>query len=315
MLILSGLPGSGKSVYARDWVNEDPDARLRFNYDDARVARYGPDWVWNRKEENEMQAAVKADVITALKAGLSVCIDNTNLSGKVRERWAALGKSLGAEVIEQEIDTPLDECIRRDRNRKDRAGGRVGRGVIERMALFGGFMDFAASKRPIAIFDIDGTLANCDHRAHYVRRGHTPNCTNKQETIWQYGKCLCGAIEGQRKDWKAFYTAAPQDEPIKPIIELAKLLAMTHEIILLSGRDTSDGIMTEEWLEPHLDGIYSHLFLRQAGDYRKDYEHKLEILSYIPRKRIDLIFEDRDQCVKAFREKGFRTLQVAEGAF
>ena len=125
MLIYSGLPGSGKSYEAKLWCAEDPDGRVRFNYDETRIARYGPNWVWNRKEENEMQAAVKADVITALKAGLSVCIDNTNLSSNVRERWANLGKSLGAEVIEQEIDTPLDECIRRDRNRKDRAGGRV----------------------------------------------------------------------------------------------------------------------------------------------------------------------------------------------
>ena len=99
MLILSGLPAGGKTTEALQWIAEDPDARIRVNYDDLRIARYGTDWKFNRKEEDEMKAAARAIVIKAINAGLSVVVDNTNLSRHVRASWAELGKSRGADVI------------------------------------------------------------------------------------------------------------------------------------------------------------------------------------------------------------------------
>ena len=36
VLVLRGLQGSGKSTFAKQWVNEDPEHRVRFNRDDIR---------------------------------------------------------------------------------------------------------------------------------------------------------------------------------------------------------------------------------------------------------------------------------------
>jgi len=36
LLILMGLPASGKTTYANQWVAEDPDNRVCLNYDDIQ---------------------------------------------------------------------------------------------------------------------------------------------------------------------------------------------------------------------------------------------------------------------------------------
>ena len=36
ILILRGSQGSGKTTFAKEWVNKDPESRVRFNRDDIR---------------------------------------------------------------------------------------------------------------------------------------------------------------------------------------------------------------------------------------------------------------------------------------
>ena len=131
--ILSGLPASGKTTRAKAWVAEDPEHRERINYDDLRVEMFGPDWKFNRPQEEEMQARARATAAIFLNRGVSVVIDNTNLTERVRVRWADLGRGLGADVVYEEIDTPREICIRRDKQRSGSA--RVGQAVIDNMAM------------------------------------------------------------------------------------------------------------------------------------------------------------------------------------
>jgi predicted kinase len=320
LLVLCGLPGSGKSHRAKEWVAEDPDGRIRINYDDMRLARFGPDWKFNRKDENQVQEAAKETVITALQAGLSVVIDNTNLSSRVRLTWKDLAIKQGATYINEEIDTPLAECIRRDALRPE--GQRVGRAVIERMALFNGFIDFTESDTPIVIVDIDGTVADCEHRIHHIKEALKPHSDICPRRAYP-GRCLevgCPANDAPKKNWAAFHDpkAVAADPVIQPIADLVGCLSDAgYDIIYLTGRDTSLGKVTEEWLGK-IDtsaSCYEHLFMRQSGDSRKDYEHKLEILEFIPKDRVAFILEDRDQCVKAFRAAGYTCLQVKDGTY
>jgi len=55
--------------------------------------------------------------------------------------------------------------------------------------------------------------------------------------------------------------------------------------------------------------------MRQAGDYKPDYEHKKELLDLLPKDRIAFILDDRDQVVNMWRENGLTCLQVDAGAF
>src|SRR3990167_6305466 len=100
LLILGGLPASGKSTAAKAWLAEDPDGRVRVNWDDLRVGMFGPNWIFNRREEEQMKAQSIAIVERALEAGLSVVVDNTNLSVSARNVWRALGQKHYATIIE-----------------------------------------------------------------------------------------------------------------------------------------------------------------------------------------------------------------------
>lgn len=317
LLVLSGLPASGKSTYRKEWLAEDPEYRRYINYDELRVQMFGEDWRWNRKEEEQMKAEARRQVKYLLNDGFSVCVDNTNLSSNVRQGWIDLGKSLGAEVIEQEIDTPLWDCIDRD---KARGKGRVGRAVIERMALFHGFIDWADYKAPIVICDIDGTVADCQHRLHHVKAQDyqcSVNCPATELQRLVRGCQVCGA-KPPKKNWAAFHSPEniSLDTPIKPIVDLVKELEMRYMLIFLTGRSTENGcgIATEEWLDRTFP-FYEHLFMRQAGDSREDTIVKKEILDLLPKEKIAYVFEDRDRVVEMYRAEGLTVLQPKKGDY
>jgi len=290
VLILSGLPASGKTTYALDWVNEDPEQiqRARINYDELRIKMFGPDWVFNHKQENEMKDAARALLVSYLAEGFSVVIDNTNLNPRVREGWKQLALDNGAEVEMFEIDTPIQECIARDTLRGGKE--RVGRAVIERMALFNGFIDSIYDDNMLVIFDMDGTLSDTSHRQAYVR--------------------------GEKKDWNAFFAGCKDDsvkEPIKNL--LLDFNILEYKIIIVSGRPIDKcGIATEDWL--YQQNIpFNHLFMRNSGDTRSDVIIKQEILDLLPKAKIAYVVDDRDAVVKMWRENGLTCLQVAEGDF
>ena len=48
LIITRGLPASGKSTWAKQWVLEDPEHRVRINQDDIRLM-LGKYWVPNRE--------------------------------------------------------------------------------------------------------------------------------------------------------------------------------------------------------------------------------------------------------------------------
>jgi len=142
----------------------------------------------------------------------------------------------------------------------------------------------------IVIFDIDGTLANIEHRLHHVKNGN--------------------------KNYTAFAAELHKDTPIKPIVNLLNLLwYKDHTILLVSGRGEESRADTEYWLNAHLNG-YHCLYMRPAKDYRKDYIIKKEILSQIrkdyPGEEIAFVVDDRTSVVKMWREQGLICLQCNE---
>ncbi|MEX0597520.1 MAG: polynucleotide kinase [Candidatus Paceibacterota bacterium] len=146
---------------------------------------------------------------------------------------------------------------------------------------------------PCAIFDIDGTLALIEHRRHWV--------TSKP------------------KNWGAFNSQMHLDTPNQPIINIARKLFNSGMIVnVASGREgtPTSRKVTEKWLEEN--GIsYANLWMRQAGDFRRDDIVKEEILDNILASGFypEIIFDDRDQVVAMWRRRGFVCCQVAEGNF
>lgn len=116
LIITRGLPASGKSTWAKQWVLEDPEHRVRINQDDIRLM-LGKYWVPSR--EKLVQEIQFDAIVEALSREFDVVIDNTNLNKKVLDQFNRLIKTFEDYEIEYKdfFDTPLSVCIERDKNR------------------------------------------------------------------------------------------------------------------------------------------------------------------------------------------------------
>lgn len=321
ILILCGLPASGKSTYAREWVAADPDARSRINYDDLRLEMFGPDWVYNRADEAKMKTEALAQANLRLLQGASLVIDNTNLTTGARAPWIKLAKDFGVPHEIYEIPTPIEECVRRDKLREGRQ--RVGRAVIERFALFNGFVDWEDIPGKFVVVDVDGTLANLTHRRKFVERvclkcgrpkqGDTKIC---QRPVKDGEPIMCCG-EFSKKDWDGFFAGVSSDTPIQPIFSLVRTLSREFTILVVSGRGLECGKATEDWLDRHWPNVgslptYKFLFMRRDGDRRVDWEVKQDILDLLPKDRIAYVLDDRPQVLRMWQAAGLTTLAVGD---
>ena len=127
LLLVRGLPASGKSSFAIGWAVADPTNRARVSRDDIRTMLYGyPGTPIDFSREDEVTAIEEAAVRAGLKAGKDVLVDATHLRAKYIRKWNDLHPL--TEVIDFEVD--VDEAVRRDVHRMYP----VGEVVIREMA-------------------------------------------------------------------------------------------------------------------------------------------------------------------------------------
>jgi predicted kinase len=272
LYILRGLPASGKSTWRKNqsipYVNAD---ELRLDHPTL--------------SEKEIQEIMRERVKGWLSIKQDCIVDNTNINPKVVQMWQSIASNYGhlSEVVE--FNTPWQECIARDSVREQS----VGRSVIIKMAIDLGV--FHQEVTDCYIFDIDGTLADIEHRRKYV--------------------------QVKPKDWNSFYAGVKDDHVNFPVATTMRLLSYSVPIILVSGRRSETRKDTETWLfENRLDDYFA-LFMRGFNDFRDDTIVKQEIYEkYIkPYWNVLAVFDDRSSVVKMWRDNGLACFQVAEGDF
>lgn len=84
LILTRGIQGSGKSTWARKWVEEDPEHRIRINNDDIRNM-LGVYWVTSR--EDVVSHIKKESVNYAMQRGYDIVVDNMNLNPKEVKFW------------------------------------------------------------------------------------------------------------------------------------------------------------------------------------------------------------------------------------
>lgn len=179
------------------------------------------------------------------------------------------------------------------------------------------------------IFDLDGTLADCEHRRHLINPEEYPDLceysnyyidkqTNNPvvdlqgKASWRYKSSGKPFIVG----WKSFYEACDKDKPIEPVIELWDQqisLGMMGVHQIWSSRCESVRSKTEKWLENHLLCFdSSQLKMRPIGDNTPDDELKERWLDEAIEqgKTIDFVFDDRPKVVRMWRRKGIFVFYV-----
>lgn len=113
LIICRGLPASGKSTWAKEWVMRDPEHRVRINQDDIRLM-LGKYWVPSR--EKLVQEIQFDAIIEALNREFDVVIDNTNLNKKVLDQFDRLIKTYKDYEMEYKdfFNVSIGECLRRN---------------------------------------------------------------------------------------------------------------------------------------------------------------------------------------------------------
>ena len=140
--------------------------------------------------------------------------------------------------------------------------------------------------KKIILCDIDGTIANNDHRQHFLQ-----------------GK----------KDWDGFFSELINDEPIDRII---KKINAYHDagknIIFLTGRPERFRYSTTLWLKENFEFEFK-LLMRKDSDYRNKLEVKEEIFNEnFSSNDIECIFDNDKDLIKMWNEKGIKTVFVSQ---
>ena len=123
IILCRGIQGSGKTTWAKQWVLEDPEHRVRFNNDDIRNM-LGKYWVPSREP---MVAAMKDSFVEeAILLRLDMVVDNMNLNNKEIEYWKNWANLHNYDLEYKDFfDTPLSVCIERDKTRDPQVSEKI----------------------------------------------------------------------------------------------------------------------------------------------------------------------------------------------
>lgn len=281
LIIMKGLPASGKSTKAEELTKQGNTVRI--NKDLLRTMLHFDKF--NHNNEHATQVASLWLASGFLIDGKNVIIDDTNLNPKTVQSYIELAKSMDAKIEYMDFtDVDVDTCIERDNLREKK----VGKHVIQRMAFQ--HLDYWKGEK-VVICDMDGTLADCEHRQHF--------------------------LNGEKKDWRGFFSEMGKDTLRVDVYEQVKDAVLADEdvkLILVSARPDNYREATENWLFHNMKFKYDALIMRFANDKRPDTEVKEEIYEKLLKNlNIVKVFDDRPSVIRMWRSKGLDVVDVGSG--
>lgn len=116
------------------------------------------------------------------------------------------------------------------------------------------------------------------------------------------------------------YKLGKTDTVIEPVRKVLDALSKNYKIVILSGRPEKDKegndirTLTEDWLKSN-NIYYDNLFMRSADDTRNDAEVKYELFNNNVRGTYDVqgVFDDRLRVVRMWEELGIHVFNVNNG--
>ena len=125
LIILCGIPGSGKSTYAKNYIEQNCNT-VHLSSDAIRKELYGDEDI--QGNPGEVFALMQKRAVETLNNGHNVLYDATNITRK--DRSGIIGVCPQFAKIECHIIwAPIEECIERDAKRERT----VGKEVIDKM--------------------------------------------------------------------------------------------------------------------------------------------------------------------------------------
>jgi predicted kinase len=280
MIIMRGLPASGKSTKAKEYVSQGNTVRI--NKDLMRTMLHFDKF--SGYNEGLTREAVRLLARHFLLGGKNVIIDDTNLNVGTLQSWVDLAKDVDAKIEHCDLDVSVDECLNRDAQRENKVGSHV----IKQMAIQ--YFDYWKGE-DVIICDLDGTLCDVSHRRHFV--------------------------EGEKKDWKGFFSGIAGDTLRYDVFQKVKedTFFFNAKLILVSARPSNYRKDTEEWLAKNASALkYELLIMRGDRDGRPDTEVKAEIFDkYLSKMNVIRVYDDRPSVIRMWKEKGLSVEDVVNG--
>lgn len=295
IILCQGIQGSGKSTWAKAWAKGDPEHRVRLNYDDLRNMM-GEYWVPSR--EKMLLALEETFLNNAALKGYDIIVDNMNLNPKTIEKYEQWAKNFNYEIEKVLFDTPVEECIRRDKLRPNP----IGEVVIKR------------TWNTYRNFIIQESIKKMKEK-EMKQDPNLPHCilVDMDATLFL------------NTNGRPFYgddlepTDILKDEPIPATITLVKAYQDSGGLVIgLSGREDTSQIRACTIKQCKNVGInLEALLLRPKGSRKRGDAQKKELFEeYIKDKfYVDFILDDSTKVVKMYRDLGLTCLQPNEGKF
>lgn len=277
ILMLKGLPGSGKSTYAKELQAQ---GWARVNKDDIRKDFF-PDYT--HKDEKDVVYIEDSEIIAELREGNNVVVDDTNFAPKHQKRLEKIAREHDADFEVLFIDTPLEECIKRNRKRAK---------VVPMEAILSMHRKYIAPyKNEVQVYDdkleeciivdVDGTLAHIT--------GDNPRSPYDASR----------AMEDKL------------DDAVSNVVAMA--YGHGYKVVVLTGRHSGHLGVTKDWLAAN--GVdYDEIHCRDEEDTRADYIVKRELFDKYVRGKYNVkyVIDDRPQVCRMWRSLGLVTFQVGD---
>lgn len=278
LLALRGLPGSGKTTYAKELANK---GWVRVNKDDMRAMLNNSKF--SKDNESYILALRDEIIISSLVQGKNVVVDDTNLDPKHLIAFESIAGEFLSDFEIKFFDVDITECIRRNALREKPVPEKAIYAMYERyIKPPQQVIEYDDSKEECIIVDVDGTLA-------HIVNGRGPYDASR-------------AMEDELDDAVGVITAMAYQNGYK--------------VIILTGRSAEHKQVTIDWLEEN--GVpYDEIYTRADGDTREDSIVKEELFrTHVePRFNVKFVLDDRNRVVNMWRRIGLKCLQVAEGNF
>lgn len=316
VILTVGIVASGKSTWAKEEVKKDPTGTIRVNRDDLRIMM--SNYVYSEDNEKLVVSIRDQIIISSLKRGKNVIIDDTNLNRRNFDDICKLVKSAGIDcmVMEKPFYVDLDEA--KSRNAKREGFALIPEDVIEKMWKKSGGTGHKFYKGRIEMINsynsaADSVEQNIDHSLPWAiicdLDGTVSlfNVTRKDGSI---------EVRHPGAPVRNPYDASQADndmvnEPVAEVLE--KMAEAGYQIIFCSGRTEQYRSQTIKFLDKHISFKYQ-LLMRREDDSRHDEIVKKEIYDNHIRDKFNVlfVFDDRLKVCKMWHNLGIMLFRVGD---
>lgn len=332
LILMVGVPGSGKSTIAEKMREGDPDNIITVERDRTRSVLFGESYHkgnFPKKSEDEVTRVNDKLIKDGLRAGKTVIVSDTNVNPRNVQGLVRTGRNYGAQIDFEYVNTPADECRRRNDARGKQGGRHVPKFVMDRMIqnaydMDGNLKNYKIASKTgnvffvpkvtegskliesfnkkleftnpfidssVVIVDVDGTLANNQNAAAFYLN-HPDN---------------------RRKDYSSFFKHIQDAEVNTNVRDLANKMRDNDglSIVVLTGR--SDSYAKELLSFIKRSGIKaSRVIAKQEDDSRPDYDFKNDVINELKSEGLVLAhaIDDREGSIQTLEANGIMVSRV-----